>query len=311
MELTEAKKQRKYLLVIAGPTAVGKTALSVKIAQHFNTVVINADSRQIYKELQIGTAKPTLAEMEGIKHYFVDCLSLSEDYNAGKFEKDALMLLEKSFKKHDLVVLSGGSGMYIDAVCQGLDDFPEVPVEVRAQLEKELKTLGLEVLQKELEKKDPEYYQQIDIHNPRRITRALEIIRSSGEKFSTLRKKHLKERHFKIVKIGLYREREALYQRINKRMDQMLSEGLLDEAKSVESFKHTNALQTVGYKEIYGYLAGEYDWEETVRLLKRNTRRFAKRQMTWFRKDQGYTWFHPDQENEIIEHTETQIGKDH
>ena len=307
METPKTELNKKYLLVIAGPTAVGKTELSVRIAQHFNTVILNADSRQVYKELQIGTAKPTEQEMADVTHYFVGNLSLSEEYNAGKFEKDALQLLQKLFKIHDIVILSGGSGMYIDAVCNGLDDLPKVSKEVRLQLEKELQTKGLPSLLIELEEKDPEYFKQVDKANPRRVTRALELIRESGEKYSELRKSLAKPRFFTTIKIGLHREREELYERINLRMDQMLDAGLFEEAKKYLSYKQTNALQTVGYKEIYGFLDGAYNWEETVRLLKRNTRRFAKRQMTWFRKDDSYTWFHPKQIKEIIEHIKEQI----
>jgi tRNA dimethylallyltransferase len=301
----------KYLLVIAGPTAVGKTALSVKIAHYYNTVILNADSRQLYKELQIGTARPTSKDMDGIRHFFTGNLSLSEDYNAGKFEKDALQVLSEQFTDKDLVVLSGGSGMYIDAVCQGFDEMPVISQELRNTLENELTTKGLPILAEELKQKDPNYYKQADIYNPRRVTRALEVIRSTGKKFSELRKKQAKKRPFSIIKIGLHRNREELYERINLRMDMMLQQGLLNEARKFDHLKKNNALQTVGYKEIYGFLNGEYDWDETVRLLKRNTRRFAKRQMTWFRKDPAYHWFHPEQEKDILEHIKRRIEIHH
>lgn len=301
----------KNLIVIAGPTAVGKTALSVKLAKLFKTVILNADSRQFYKELQIGTAKPTLQEMEGIPHYFTGNLSLSQDYNAGKFEKDALQILSEQFLKFDPIILSGGSGMYIDAVCKGFDKMPVVSEAVRASVAFDLSKHGLTKLTKELEKNDPEYYHSVDVHNPRRVSRAIEIIRSSGKKYSDFRKAKSKIRTFNIIKVGLQRGREELYERINQRMDLMLAQGLFEEAKAYIGFREKNALQTVGYKEIYEFLNGTYDWDETVRLLKRNSRRFAKRQMTWFRKDPEYTWFHPEQEKEIFEHIEKKIETYH
>jgi len=310
-EKTSMYPKVKYLIVIAGPTGVGKTALSVKLARQFNTIILNADSRQLYKELQIGTARPTLQEMQGIPHYFTGNLALSQDYNAGKFEKDALQVLSKQFLKYDLIILSGGSGMYIDAVCKGFDEMPSIPEAIRESVEIDLKKHGLNKLAEELNKKDPEYYKVVDIHNPRRVSRALEIIRSSGKKYSDFRKAKSKIRPFKIIKIGLQREKEALYERINHRMDLMIAQGLLEEAQKYISFRAKNALQTVGYKEIYEFLDGAYDWNETVRLLKRNSRRFAKRQMTWFRKDPEYTWFHPEQEKEIVEHIEKKIETYH
>ncbi|ALD20662.1 tRNA (adenosine(37)-N6)-dimethylallyltransferase MiaA [Hymenobacter sp. DG25A] len=289
------------LLVLAGPTAVGKTALSVRLAQHFSTEIISADSRQFFRELSIGTAKPTPAEMQGVPHHFIDSHSIAEEYNAGRFETETLALLETLFQRHQVVILTGGSGLYLQAVTDGFDVLPPIAPEVRTQIQEELATEGLPALVEHLRLLDPVTYERIDRQNPQRVVRALEVTRGTGQPFSSFHQAGKGvERPFRILKIALTREREELYTRIDQRVDDMLAAGLLDEVKSVEAYQHHNALQTVGYQEIFGYLRGEYDWEEAVRLLKRNTRRYAKRQLTWLRRDPAYMWLHPDEAENAI-----------
>ena len=293
--------KQKYLVVVVGPTAVGKTDLCVQLAKHYQTDIISADSRQFYKEMSIGTAKPTPKEQQGVKHYFVDSHSIAEEYSAGAFEADVLALLEKLFLEHDVVIMTGGSGLYVRAVLEGMDEMPEVAPEVREALTKQYEEEGLQPLLQKLQELDPLYYTQVDKANPQRVIRALEVCISSKQPYSSFRKSDKQERPFNIIKVALNRDRTELYQRIDQRMDLMLEQGLLDEAKRLYPYKAHNALQTVGYKEIFDYLEGKYDWEEAVRLLKRNSRRYAKRQLTWFNKNpEEYTWFHPQQWQEII-----------
>ncbi|TGE23973.1 tRNA (adenosine(37)-N6)-dimethylallyltransferase MiaA [Hymenobacter aquaticus] len=283
------------LLVVAGPTAVGKTALCVQLAQHYQTDIISADSRQFFRELSIGTAKPTPAEMQGVTHHFIDSHSITEDYNAGRFEADCLALLDELFQRHRVVILTGGSGLYLQAVTEGLDEMPLADLTVRAALQRELAEHGLAPLVAELERLDPVTHARIDRQNHQRVVRALEVTRSTGQPFSSFHTpKVAKERPFQTVKIALSREREELYQRIDQRVDQMLDAGLLAEVTALLPYRHHNALQTVGYQEIFGYLDGLYDWPEAVRLLKRNTRHYAKRQLTWLRRDPQYHWLHPE-----------------
>ncbi|UOQ52196.1 tRNA (adenosine(37)-N6)-dimethylallyltransferase MiaA [Hymenobacter cellulosivorans] len=287
--------QHPTLLVISGPTAVGKTALCVQLAQYYQTDIISADSRQFFRELSIGTAKPTPAEMQGVTHHFINSHSITEDYNAGRFEADCLALLDKLFEKHRVVILTGGSGLYLQAVTEGLDEMPLADLTVRAALQQELAEHGLAPLVAELERLDPVTYARIDRQNHQRVVRALEVTRSTGQPFSSFHTpKVAKERPFQTVKIALNRDREELYQRIDLRVDQMLEAGLLAEATGLLPYRHHNALQTVGYQEIFGYLDGLYDWPEAVRLLKRNTRHYAKRQLTWLRRDAEYQWVHPE-----------------
>lgn len=284
---------RPVLLTIAGPTAVGKTALCVQLAQQFGTEIVSADSRQFFRELSIGTAKPTPEEMQGIPHHFINSHSIQEDYSAGRFAADALALLAALFKTHPIVILTGGSGLYLQAVTDGLDELPSVPPEVRAQILEELAKHGLPALVAELAETDPITHARIDRQNHQRVVRALEITRGTGRPFSSYHKQVFAEadkRPFRVVKVALSREREELYQRINLRVEHMLEAGLLDEVKSALPYRHHHALQTVGYQEIFGYLDGEYDWAEAVRLLQRNTRHYAKRQLTWLRRDAGYEW---------------------
>lgn len=284
---------RPVLLTIAGPTAVGKTALCVQLARQLGTEIVSADSRQFFRELSIGTAKPTPGEMQGVPHHFIDSHSIREDYSAGRYATDALALLEELFKKHPVVILTGGSGLYLQAVTDGLDELPSVPPEVRAQLLAELATTGLAALVAELAATDPVTHARIDRQNHQRVVRALEITRGTGRPFSSYHTQVFAEadkRPFRVVKVALNRDREELYQRINLRVEQMLAAGLLDEVKSVLPYRHHHALQTVGYKEVFDYLDGQYDWHEAVRLLQRNTRHYAKRQLTWLRRDAGYKW---------------------
>ncbi|OON66935.1 tRNA (adenosine(37)-N6)-dimethylallyltransferase MiaA [Hymenobacter sp. CRA2] len=283
------------LLVVAGPTAVGKTALCVRLAQELGTDVVSADARQFFREMRIGTAKPTPAEMQGVRHHFIDSHSITEDYSAGRYEADCLALLQELFQQHSVVILTGGSGLYLQALTDGLDELPPADAPVREQLQAELAAKGLPALVAELAELDPVSHARIDRQNPVRVLRALEVCRSTGQPFSSFHGAGPKaERPFQVLKVALSREREELYQRIDLRVDQMLAEGLLDEVRALVPYRHAQALQTVGYQEIFGYLDGEYDWDEAVRLLKRNTRRYAKRQLTWLRRDEQYHWLHPD-----------------
>jgi len=302
-----------FLLVIVGATAVGKTDLAIRLAQHFDTEIISADSRQFYREMSIGTAKPTAEELSLVKHHFVNSHSIENEYNAGLFEKDVLNLLEVLFAKKRLVIMVGGAGMYVKAVCEGLDIMPTILPDMRATLQQELDAHGLEALLAELQSKDPAYYQTVDKANPQRILRALEVIRSTQQPYSSFRKSEqaLKQnsRNFYTIKIGLERPREELYERIDSRMDKMLEEGLLEEVKNLMPFSHLNALQTVGYKEIFDFLAGGQNWQETVQLLKQNSRHYAKRQLTWFGKDAAIEWFAPRQFEQIIAHIKNKLEK--
>ena len=290
----------KTLIVITGPTAVGKTQLCLDIARHFNIPVINADSRQIYKELSIGTAKPTEKEIQDIKHYFVGTLSLQDYYSASIFEQQVLELLDNLFLENDYALMSGGSMMYIDAVCDGIDDIPTIDDATRETMKRRLKDEGLERLVEELHRLDPEYYAIVDRQNPKRVVHALEICTMTGKTYTSFRKKVKKERPFKIVKIGLNRDREELYGRINARVDQMMKEGLLNEARNVYQLKDLNALNTVGYKELFKYIEGVWSLDEAVERIKGNTRRYARKQLTWYKKDPMIRWFHPNQREEII-----------
>jgi len=295
-------RKNKTLLIVAGPTAVGQTDLCINLAKKFNTNIISADSRQSYNEINIGTAKPSKTQLAEVPHYFIDSLSIHQDYDGGKFEMDALQLLDRLFLHLDLVIMTGGSGLYLDAVIKGFDAMPAVDPSVRAALNETYEKEGLVTLQKKLLDVDPAYYQKVDLNNPQRLIRALEVYLSSGKPYSSFRKQQVTPRPFNTIKIALDRDREELYRRIDQRMDEMIAEGLFDEATALYPHRSHNALQTVGYKEIFGYLDGKYDKEEAVRLLKRNSRRYAKRQMTWFRKDESYQWFHPSQTQEIIEY---------
>jgi len=294
--------ESRRLIVVVGPTAVGKTKLGIALARHFHTDVVSADSRQIFREMSIGTAKPGVEEREDVTHHFIDTLSVTDDYNAGKFERDVLSLLDQLFIKHDDVLMVGGSGMYVRAVCEGLDEMPEVPESVRVEILENYRSKGLSWLQQEVMENDPEYFAVVDQMNPARLMRALEIVRTTGLPASNYRVNRRVERPFSVVKIGLEMEREELYKRIDARVDKMIDSGLVEEVKRLEQFKSRNALQTVGYQELFDYFDGKHDLVEAIRLIKRNSRRYAKRQMTWFKREEGIQWFHPDQLEKIITH---------
>ena len=292
----------KTLIVITGPTAVGKTQFCLDIARHFSIPIINADSRQIYKELNIGTAKPTDTEMQEVKHYFVSSLSINDYYSASLFEQQVLELLERIFQEHDYALMTGGSMMYIDAVCDGIDDIPTIDDETRETMKRRLKEEGLERLCQELERLDPEYYEIVDRQNPKRVVHALEICMMTGQTYTSFRKREKKQRPFRIIKIGLNRDRKELYARINTRVDEMMQKGLLKEAEKVYTLRGRNALNTVGYKELFDYIDGRWTLEEAVERIKGNTRRYARKQLTWYKKDPQIRWFHPNQKEETIKY---------
>ena len=281
----------KYLISIVGPTAIGKTALSIELAQHFETEIISADSRQFFKEMQIGTAAPTSDELSSAKHHFIHHKSIKDEYNVGAFEKDALQCLEKLFQDKDAVIMVGGSGLYVDVITKGLDHFPKVGSNIREKLNKELKTKGLEDLQEQLKALDPVSYNTITIDNPHRVIRALEICIGSEKPYSSFLNKGKEKRNFKTITVGLTADREMIYNRINQRVNIMMQKGLLEEVKGLLVSKDLNALNTVGYKELFNYLSGEWDLEFATSEIKKNTRRFAKRQLTWFKRNENTLWF--------------------
>ena len=291
---------KKTLIVITGPTAVGKTACCLDIAKHYGLPIINADSRQIFQELRIGTARPTEEQMQKVKHYFVGTLRLNDYYSASLFEQQVLECLEQQFLTNDYALLSGGSMMYIDAVCDGIDDIPTIDDETRSLMKQRLADEGLEALVEELKRLDPEYYEIVDRQNPRRVVHALEICTMTGKTYTSFRKREKRQRPFQIIKIGLNRPREELYDRINQRVDQMMADGLLEEARSLYPLRHLNALNTVGYKELFDYLEGRWPLEEAVERIKGNTRRYARKQLTWYKKDPQIRWFHPQETEQII-----------
>jgi tRNA dimethylallyltransferase len=285
----------KTLIVIVGPTAIGKTALAVQIAQKFQTEIISADSRQFYIETEIGTAKPSSVELAAAKHHFINSHHITENFTVGDFETQSLAKLNEIFEKNDFAVLVGGSGLYINAVCNGFDDLPRASAELRAQLNQDFLDEGIEPLQRRLQELDPLYFKEVDLHNPQRIIRALEVCISTGIPFSTYRTRSQKTRAFFCVKIGLNTNRGQLYDRINKRVDQMIAMGLEDEAKNLMPYRHLNALNTVGYSELFDYFDGKITRNEAIEKIKQNTRRFAKRQLTWVRKDLEINWFEPSE----------------
>lgn len=282
---------RKYLIVIVGPTAIGKTALSINVANHFKTEVISADSRQFYKELSIGTAVPTYQELQSAKHHFIQHISIHGKYTVGDFERDAIYCLEAIFEHQNLAVMVGGSGLYLDAVTKGLDYFPDIDPNIRLQLNQQLQQEGLGALVDKLKILDPDAYNTVEIENPHRVIRALEVSLGSGQPYSSFLNKSKPKRNFEVIKIGLTAERTIIYNRINERVNQMMASGLLKEVESLLPHKDLNALNTVGYKELFAYLNAEYDLDFAISEIKKNTRRFAKRQLTWFKKDNEIKWF--------------------
>lgn len=299
----------KYLILIVGPTAVGKTDLAIKLAHQLDTEIISADSRQFYKELSIGTAKPSPEEMDGIPHHFIDSHSIESYYSAGDFERDVINLLEEDiFKRKDVAIMTGGSGLFVKAITDGLDDMPEAPLALRENLMQRLETEGVAVLAEELKTLDPEYAGTADMQNSQRVVRALEVCLSTGKPFSEFHKKTKVKRSFQFIKIGIERPREELYDRINRRMDMMLANGLMDEVKGLTNYRNHNALQTVGYKEVFEFLDGDYDYPTMVELLKRNSRRYAKRQMTWFKNQDDFQWFNAEYSDGVYQYIQSEIS---
>lgn len=283
----------KTLIVIAGPTAIGKTALAIKLAQYYQTEIISADSRQFYKEMAIGTAKPSAEELKEAKHHFINSLSIADDYSVGDYEREALSLIEQLFTDHDVIILAGGSGLFINAVINGFDNLPSSSKEIRDKLNDLYETRGITYLQEKLNEVDPAYYSEVDINNPQRLIRALEVYEATGKPFSGFRNKTKKTRSFDIVQIGLNTAREKLYRAINHRVDLMIKGGLIQEADGLRSFRHLNPLNTVGYSELFTYFDGDSTLDEAIENIKQNTRRFAKRQLTWFNKSEEIKWFEP------------------
>ncbi len=299
---------KKSLIVIAGPTAVGKTRVAVELAAYLRTEIISCDSRQIYKEMHIGTAAPDISELAGIRHHFLQNKSIHQYYNASMFENEVLELLNDLFAVKNVVIMAGGSGMYIDAVCYGIDDLPSVDDEIRHQLQNQYKREGIESLRIMLKKLDPEYYKNVDLKNTKRILKALEVSLATGKPYSSFLTKTEKARPFETIKIGLNIRREVLYERINSRVEQMIEQGLLNEARRLFRFRTLNALNTFGYKEIFRYLEGTVTLDEAIDLIKRNTRKYARRQLTWFRKYNDMKWFDPSEEAEIKKYIDKRLS---
>lgn len=293
----------KTLITLQGPTGVGKTELSLRLAEFFDTCILNADSRQVYCDIPIGTAAPTEAERQRVPHHFVGMLALDDYYSAAQYESDVLQLLnDEVFFQKDVAILSGGSMMYIDAVCKGIDDIPTIDAETREMMRERYEREGLEPLAEELRLLDPDYYAECDIRNPKRVVHALEICYMTGRTYTSFRVRRKAHRPFRIIKVGLQREREELYARINQRVDSMMQDGWLDEARRVLPFRHCNSLNTVGYKELFKYLDGEWELDFALEKIRRNTRVYSRKQMTWFRRDEEVRWFHPEDENGILDY---------
>jgi len=290
----------KTLIVLVGPTGIGKTELCLQLARYFSTDIISSDSRQIFKELKIGTAAPTPEQLAQAQHHMVATHSVNDYYNAYEFEQDVLKLLDTLFQEHNQVLMTGGSMMYVDAVCKGIDELPTIDPELRQEVMDLYNNEGLDAVRRQLKMLDPEFYDQVDLKNHKRVMHAVEVCLMTGKPYSSLRTNSARKRPFNILKIGLDMDRETLYQRINKRVDQMVEDGLFEEAKNFYHLKHTNALNTVGYKEIFAHWDGEYDADTAIELIKRNSRRYAKRQLSWFRRDKEINWFHPADNEEII-----------
>lgn len=294
--------EKKHLIVLVGPTAVGKTALGISLAQYFETEIISADSRQMYREMHIGTASPSDEELALVKHHFIKNRTVTDYYNAAMFELEVLNLLESLFNQYNIVFMVGGSTLYIDALINGIDDLPTVDPKLREQLMERYKAEGIEYLRTQLKLLDPDHYSKVDLKNPNRMMKAIEVSLMTGQPYSTLLTSPNKSRDFNIIKIGLNRERHELFERINSRVDQMITDGLVDEVKGLQQYRSANALKTVGYREIFDYLDESISLELAVEQIKTNTRRYAKRQITWFSRDKEMPWFHPDCQEQIIEH---------
>lgn len=300
--------KQKTLIVIAGPTAIGKTALAIEVAKNFKAEIISADSRQFFREMSIGTAKPSAGELAQAKHHFINSHSVTKDFNVGDFEKQAIGKLDEIYERNDVAVLVGGSGLYINAVLYGFDELPQASDDLRQQLNQRLLVEGIASLQQELKTLDPAYYFEVDIHNPQRIIRALEVCLSTGKTFSSFRNKQVKPRNFNAILIGLNTDRDVLYHRINERVDLMIKNGLVDEVAGLAPYQNLNALKTVGYSEIFKHLNGEWTLAHAIEKLKQNTRNFAKRQITWFKKNEGMVWFEPTETHKIIAFIKKQLS---
>ena len=298
----------KYLIVIMGPTAIGKTEVAIDIAKEFKTEIVSADARQFYKEMNIGTAKPSDEQLKEVRHHLINSLNITDNYNAGSFEKDALNVFDAIYKHNDIAVMVGGSGLYINAVCYGIDEMPETNTETREALSEKYSKEGLQSLVDELKQVDPDYYEKVDKANPHRIIRALEVFRNTGLPYSAFLNKEKKQRPFKVIKIGLDMDRKELYKRINGRVDAMIERGLEEEVKSLSDYKQSNSMQTVGYAEWFDYFDRKISLERVIELIKQNSRRYAKRQLTWFRKDKEIKWFLPDNQGEIVKYIMEEIA---
>jgi tRNA dimethylallyltransferase len=298
----------KTLIVLIGPTGVGKTELSLRLAEHFGTCIISADSRQLYADLKIGTAAPTPEQLQRVRHYFVGTLQLTDYYSAAQYEAEVLQLLEQLYTRHEVVLLTGGSMMYVDAVCKGIDDIPTVDNDTRQLMLERYEQEGLERLCAELKLLDPEYYNIVDLKNPKRVIHALEICYMTGKTYTSFRTRTCKERPFNILKIGLKRDREELYDRINRRVDMMMEEGLLEEARKVYPYRNLNSLNTVGYKELFKYFDGEWELPFAIEKIKQNSRIYSRKQVTWFKRDTEIAWFHPDSTQGIMQYIEQHLA---
>lgn len=298
---------QKTLLVIAGPTAIGKTQLAIEIAKHFNTEVISADSRQIFKELNIGTAVPEKHQLIEVPHHLIQHVSIHDHYNASTYEQEALQKIKQLFRNHDIVVMTGGSGMYIEAVCSGIDDMPDIDPFIRQKAINLLEREGIEALRAILKEADPEYLFETDINNPARLIRGVEMYWQTGKPFSLFRKKQIQMRNFNIIRISLDMERSVLHDRINRRVDQMIVNGLVNEVKGLIEWQHLVPLKTVGYQELFEHLNGNLALDQAIELIKRNTRRYARKQLSWFRRNKETTWFHPEEFEEIINHVRNAV----
>lgn len=309
MTTTDTDSSMNSLIILLGPTGVGKTELSLRVAEHFGSPIISSDSRQLYKDLPIGTAAPTAAQMARVKHYLVGTLALTDYYSASQFEEDVLSLLNQLFQTNPVAVMTGGSMMYIDAVVKGIDDIPTVLPEIREAVWNDYANNGLAPLLEELKAADPVHYEEVDRNNYKRVIHAIEICRQTGLPYSSFRTRQHKERPFRMIQIGLTRDREELCERINRRVDQMMADGLLEEARRVYPFRHLNSLNTVGYKELFQYFDGEWTLDFAIEKIKRNSRVYARKQMTWFKRNPDITWFHPDQETEIMQFIDQQLSQ--
>ena len=299
----------KCLIVLVGPTGVGKTELSLSIAEKYHSPILSSDSRQLYADLKIGTAAPTDEQLARVKHYFIGTLKLDDYYSAAQYEADALRLADELFRTHDVLLMTGGSMMYVDAVCNGIDDIPTVDAETRTHMMEHYKAVGLDALCAELKLLDPEYYAIVDRKNPKRVIHALEICYMTGRSYTSFRTRTPKQRPFHILKIGLRREREELYARINRRVDQMIADGLVEEARRIYPHRHLNSLNTVGYKELFNYFDGTWELPFAIEKIKQNTRIYSRKQMTWFKRDTSIRWFHPDEQEALLAHIEEQLAR--